>query len=599
MTGDRALLSNVVEKAGPLVIFGDNSKGLSGGYGCLQAGNVIIENLYIVLGTCCTLHLELDSSKMCTSVLLVGESKEEVNAPQFMDFAAADLLDYAISSSQSHFRCYERILIQKPYVSDSSDEFNKDGDLRTPIAPPVTSLRMAKANYHHMRLDNFSSFRSDFVSNVKKKHTSGSSEKETDVSNHKNIHSPASPFGPLSDLTASNEMRTNVSTSSIGILKKSRVAAPTTMSHRQSINTTRPRNDKVGVNNVTERNNVTNLVIDNTESRKHITEKNIVSKNSRSIDPVTLPIKEMMSRVPLFDIRNQKNTSSAFPGKSNRQFDISLGGVSCSRLFDDEYVDIDYENVDSAMNPVMMDGFVDLFFDDVAVGYATLGSPTECCAKCHAVMWKEEMVNKNVKHGLPKFNICCSQGQIKLAPNPPTPAYLMQLYSDRRKCERFRRNIRVYNAMFQFTSMGGKVDNSINHGRAPYVYRLNGQNHHIFGTLIPDEGEPPKFYQLYIYNTEHEVENMMRWVKVGDNQELDTEVIQGLIEMLDETNQLVKKFRYAHDQFEEQPVHDLRIKIKISHSESGRENHIGPSDEVDVVLVGDEETTVGVRDIIL
>ncbi|KAL8100047.1 hypothetical protein AgCh_032344 [Apium graveolens] len=43
---------------------------------------------------------------MCTSVLLVGESKEEVNAPQFMDFATADLLDYAISSSQSHFRSY-------------------------------------------------------------------------------------------------------------------------------------------------------------------------------------------------------------------------------------------------------------------------------------------------------------------------------------------------------------------------------------------------------------------------------------------------------------------------------------------------------------
>ncbi|KAL8126837.1 hypothetical protein AgCh_013946 [Apium graveolens] len=104
MTGDRALLSNVVEKAGPMVTFGDNSKGLSEGYGCLQAGNVIIVILYIVLGTCCTLHLELYSSKMCTSVLLIGELKEEVSAPQFMDFAAADLLDYAISSSQSHFR---------------------------------------------------------------------------------------------------------------------------------------------------------------------------------------------------------------------------------------------------------------------------------------------------------------------------------------------------------------------------------------------------------------------------------------------------------------------------------------------------------------
>ena len=50
MTGDRALLSNVVEKAGPMVTFGDNSKGVSEGYGCLQAGNVIIIILYIVLG---------------------------------------------------------------------------------------------------------------------------------------------------------------------------------------------------------------------------------------------------------------------------------------------------------------------------------------------------------------------------------------------------------------------------------------------------------------------------------------------------------------------------------------------------------------------
>ena len=48
MTGDRALLSNVVEKAGPVVTFGDNNKGLTEGYGCLQAGNVIIELVNIL-----------------------------------------------------------------------------------------------------------------------------------------------------------------------------------------------------------------------------------------------------------------------------------------------------------------------------------------------------------------------------------------------------------------------------------------------------------------------------------------------------------------------------------------------------------------------
>ena len=50
MTGDRALLSNVVDKVGLVVTFGDNSKGLTQGYGSLQAGNVIIENVYVVQG---------------------------------------------------------------------------------------------------------------------------------------------------------------------------------------------------------------------------------------------------------------------------------------------------------------------------------------------------------------------------------------------------------------------------------------------------------------------------------------------------------------------------------------------------------------------
>ena len=42
MTGDRALLSKVVEKAGPVVTFGDDSKGYTTGYGSLEIGNVVI-----------------------------------------------------------------------------------------------------------------------------------------------------------------------------------------------------------------------------------------------------------------------------------------------------------------------------------------------------------------------------------------------------------------------------------------------------------------------------------------------------------------------------------------------------------------------------
>lgn len=79
---------------------------------------------------------------------------------------------------------------------------------------------------------------------------------------------------------------------------------------------------------------------------------------------------------------------------------------------------------------------------------------------------------------------------------------------DDAKSKNFKNNIRTYNSMFAFTSMGGKVDESVNKtGRAPYVFRLHGQTYHKIGSLLPEQGSPPKFAQLYIYDTENEIEN--------------------------------------------------------------------------------------------
>lgn len=158
-------------------------------------------------------------------------------------------------------------------------------------------------------------------------------------------------------------------------------------------------------------------------------------------------------------------------------------------------------------------------------------------------MWKEERVNKNVTKGTPLFSICCKKGDVKLQDCPPTPNYLIQLYNHELCGPAIERCIRLYNAMFQFTSTCGNVDHSINNGRGPFVYRLNGQNHHVFGTLIPNDGDDPKFCQLYIYDTANEVNNRLRWVNVADQQNVDVDVVQGLITMLDETNELVAIFR--------------------------------------------------------
>ena len=268
-----------------------------------------------------------------------------------------------------------------------------------------------------------------------------------------------------------------------------------------------------------------------------------------------------------------------------------------------DFVLTDSSSTDEDYNPEM-DGHSDSEseFDTIRAlqeEYVSLGSPESICPKCNARLWKEERTNKKVTKGSPIFSICCKKGDVSLPPTPPTPDYLLDLYTNKETAGYFQRSIRLYNAMFAFTSTGGNVDHSINNGRGPYVYRLNGQNHHVFGQLIPDDGQPPKYCQLYIYDTANEVNNRLRWVNVEDQKTVDKNVIEGLISMLDETNELVGKFRMARDRFEQADFIDLKVELKVCRSQSGRENHISSSDEVAGIMVGNSDNTTPDRDIIV
>ncbi|KAK1397385.1 hypothetical protein POM88_007248 [Heracleum sosnowskyi] len=70
---------------------------------------------------------------------------------------------------------------------------------------------------------------------------------------------------------------------------------------------------------------------------------------------------------------------------------------------------------------------------DVPHEYATLGPPSVKCTKCHAIMWREERVNKNVTKGTPIFSLCCKKGDVTLPNALPTPPFLLQLYDDELK----------------------------------------------------------------------------------------------------------------------------------------------------------------------
>ncbi|GKB23122.1 DNA helicase [Tanacetum coccineum] len=138
--------------------------------------------------------------------------------------------------------------------------------------------------------------------------------------------------------------------------------------------------------------------------------------------------------------------------------------------------------------------------------YNDLGDCDHRCYHCGAAFWFGECLKGHLNSRRPEYHLCCGGGRIYMEPSPDLPDYIKHLLQN----SHFLENIRAYNQMFAMTSFGAKIDESINNGRGPYVFKVSGQVYHWIGSLCPLLGEQPRFLQLYIYDTEHELENKMR-----------------------------------------------------------------------------------------
>lgn len=96
------------------------------------------------------------------------------------------------------------------------------------------------------------------------------------------------------------------------------------------------------------------------------------------------------------------------------------------------------------------------------------GDPTSVCFYCGAFMWPNEKSGKIDSTGSTAFSLCCLKGKVDLPFLPKPPSLLLDLLTDKDpRAQNFKENIRAYNNMFAFTSMGGKVLTSINDGGDP------------------------------------------------------------------------------------------------------------------------------------
>ncbi|KAJ1266692.1 hypothetical protein BS78_08G171500 [Paspalum vaginatum] len=149
--------------------------------------------------------------------------------------------------------------------------------------------------------------------------------------------------------------------------------------------------------------------------------------------------------------------------------------------------------------------------------------------------------------------------------------------------------------------MGANIDRSINDGRGPPVFKISGQVHHRIGSLLLADGGPPKFIQLYIYDTAHEVPNRLTAVASADRpcDALAPKNVEALAQMLDLHNPFAKKFRLARDRLANHSDDSFVVRIVGAREGDLVQYNMPTTDQLAMLVVGDFTLDTFKRDIVI
>ncbi|KAH9053086.1 hypothetical protein EDB87DRAFT_1569732, partial [Lactarius vividus] len=227
------------------------------------------------------------------------------------------------------------------------------------------------------------------------------------------------------------------------------------------------------------------------------------------------------------------------------------------------------------------------------------------CPDCKALHWLAERLTKSSMRN-PKFGMCCFSGKISLPPLQSPPLELSQLLiSQDQLSKAFRLHIRNYNSALAMTSVGRKLDDSVNQrGGGPYTFRLHGELIHRAGSLLPPEGDQvaPVYAQLYIYDSDVALNHHMTnaWNSNLDQFTLGT--LQDMCEERTATRQILQLYRQAYEMTSAMPP-DQQCQISLHFDPTCDRQHYQALDasvkEIAVILPGDGDQPTSAQDIIL
>ncbi|KAG3198407.1 hypothetical protein PC128_g6044 [Phytophthora cactorum] len=233
---------------------------------------------------------------------------------------------------------------------------------------------------------------------------------------------------------------------------------------------------------------------------------------------------------------------------------------------------------------------------NVRAGHHTLPEMYECIW-CGAWKWSGE---SDVS--------CCLKGRVQLPPLTPAPSYLLGY-------EAYRRNIRAYNQVFAFTSVGVarsdgvgvqgvREDRDFQGQQGVYSFRIQGAMGHYLGSLLPRlesngvDFQPAKFAQIYIVDEDHKQRAERHKSIFAD---LDRERLTTLEMMMQSYNPFAQRFlsyaeKIRQDREAGRPVMDLKFQLHVDKHRPGTTN-LPTTNEVGAVMI--EDGISKYRDLIL
>ena len=162
-----------------------------------------------------------------------------------------------------------------------------------------------------------------------------------------------------------------------------------------------------------------------------------------------------------------------------------------------------------------------------------IGAMNVVCEFCQALRFPGE----------PK-GICCKSNTVNDVPKiPPPPEEMMPLFSLNSASKQFLANARKYNQAFQMTSI--KTSWIVEDGFMPTV-KIQGQLSHRMGSLLPADGDEPKFLQIYFIGNPEAEANRREMIADG----VWNSTIKVIQEVLHEKNEYIQRFKYLleHDE---------------------------------------------------